>query len=45
MTMYSAVCKKFLKYTAEDTTKQINPDMNETDMIQVSTDKDTIHIE
>ena len=45
MTMYSAVCKKFLTYTADDTTKQINPDMNETDMIQVSTDKDTIHIE
>jgi hypothetical protein len=43
--MYSAVCKKFLTYTAEDTTKQINPDMTETDMIQVSTDKDTIHIE
>jgi hypothetical protein len=43
--MYSAVCKKFLTYTADDTTKQINPDMNETDMIQVSTDKDKIHIE
>ena len=37
MTMYSAVCKKFLTYTADDdTTKQINPDMNETDMIKVS---------
>lgn len=35
LTMYSAVCQKFLTFTAEDTATKVNPDMDDTDMIKV----------
>ncbi|XP_076098368.1 transient receptor potential cation channel subfamily M member-like 2 isoform X1 [Mytilus galloprovincialis] len=34
LTMYSAVCQKFLTFTAEDTATKVNPDMEDTDMIK-----------
>lgn len=37
MTVYSAVCQKFLTVTAEDNKTKIKPDMNADDMIKVIT--------
>lgn len=34
MSMYSAVCQKFMKYTAEDTSIQVKTDMDDKEMIK-----------